>query len=62
MNVIRHGKAPNEVEVYICSYCGCMFEVPAAERMATFTLHQPYNWPCPDCGTMCFSMTRRKAE
>ena len=59
MKVIKRGVAPNEIECYKCEYCGCEFEVPASERMATFTLHQPYNWPCPDCGRMVFSMTRK---
>ena len=61
-NIVKHGKAPREVEVYECEYCGCHFEVPASERMTTFVLHQPYNWPCPECGRNCFSLNRRNID
>ena len=61
-NITKHGNIPREVECYTCDMCGCEFEVPATERMATFVLHQQYNWPCPECGHNCFSMKRRKIE
>lgn len=60
MKVVKPGAAPPVVECYTCSYCGCEFEVSAAERMSTFTLHQPHNWACPECGTMCFSLTEKQ--
>lgn len=60
MKIIKHGKKPEEEELYYnCYKCGCQFKATKEESEYFDGINQHdsgYVCKCPECGTACGGM------
>lgn len=60
MKIIKHGSPPNELMLFKCDYCGCIFELDRSLDKQPVSMNcqidivgnhiPPYYTKCPDCG------------